>query len=176
MGNTSGAGEELLDLVIFLKQKGKKEKKKRNAEVKIPALSIIGPSDRSALSLCSQKMRGLNPDRNPCVQGSIRSLGFNFTDWFAPFFSVRILTSKVACAEPLYYCASVSVSVCVKMKKESARRMASTTSENRKRNEKKSTEQEEAHFVSRVTVILTREKERDYLLNLHMSQSTCFGT
>ena len=44
--------------------------------------------------------------------------------------------------------------------------MASTTSENRKRNEKKSTEQEEAHFVSRVTVILTREKERDYLLNL----------
>ena len=66
--------------------------------------------------------------------------------------------------------------VCVKMKKESARRMASTTSENRKRNEKKSTEQEEAHFVSRVTVILTREKERDYLLNLHMSQSTCFGT
>ena len=54
--------------------------------------------------------------------------------------------------------------------------MASTTSENRKRNEKKSTEQEEAHFVSRVTVILTREKERDYLLNLHMSQSTCFGT
>ena len=54
--------------------------------------------------------------------------------------------------------------------------MASTTSENRKRNEKKSTEQEEAHFVSQVTVILTREKERDYLLNLHMSQSTCFGT
>ena len=54
--------------------------------------------------------------------------------------------------------------------------MASTTSENRKRNEKKSTEQEEAHFVSRVTVILIREKERDYLLNLHMSQSTCFGT
>ena len=67
--------------------------------------------------------------------------------------------------------------VCVKMKKrESARRMASTPSENRKRNEKKSTEKEEAHFVSRVTVILTREKERDYLLNLHMSQSTCFGT
>ena len=53
--------------------------------------------------------------------------------------------------------------------------MASTTSENRKRNEK-STEQEEAHFVSRVTVILTREKERDDLLNLRMSQSTCFGT
>ena len=25
------------------------------------------------------------PDRNPCVQVSIRSLGFNFTDWFAPF-------------------------------------------------------------------------------------------
>ena len=36
----------------------------------------------------------------------------------------------------------------------------SMTSENRKRNEKKSTEQEEAHFVSRVTAILTREKER----------------
>ena len=54
--------------------------------------------------------------------------------------------------------------------------MASTTSENRKRKEKKSTEQKEAHFISRVTVILTREKERDYLLNLHMSQSTCFGT
>ena len=92
--------EELLDLVIFLKQKGKKEKKKRKAEVKNPALSMFGPGDRSALS-CSQKMRGLNPDRNPCVQGSIRSLGFNFTDWFAPFFSVRILTRKVACAEPL---------------------------------------------------------------------------
>ena len=39
--------------------------------------------------------------------------------------------------------------------------MASMTSENRKRNEKKSTEQEEAHFVSRVTVTLTREKERE---------------
>ena len=37
--------------------------------------------------------------------------------------------------------------------------MASTTSENRMRNEKKSAEQEEAHFVSRVTVILTREKK-----------------
>ena len=36
--------------------------------------------------------------------------------------------------------------------------MANTTTENRKHNEKKSTEQEEAHFVSRVTVILTREK------------------
>ena len=35
--------------------------------------------------------------------------------------------------------------------------MASTTSENRKRNEKKSTEQEEAHFVSRVC---ERERER----------------
>ena len=80
--------------------KGKK-RKKRNAEVKIPALSIIGPGDRSALSSCSQKMRGLNPDRNPCVQGSICSLGFNFTDWFAPFFSVRILARKVGCAEPL---------------------------------------------------------------------------
>ena len=54
--------------------------------------------------------------------------------------------------------------------------MTSTTRENRKRNEKKSTEQEEAHFVSLVTVILTREKERNPLLNLHMTQSTCFGT
>ena len=71
------------------------------------------------------------------------------------------------------------VCACVRMclhEKKSARRMASTPSENRKRIEKKSTEKEEAHFVSRVTVILTREKERDYLLNLHMSQSTCFGT
>ena len=41
---------------------------------------------------------------------------------------------------------------------------------------KESTEQEEAHFVSWVTVILPREKARDYLPNLHMSQSTCFGT
>ena len=97
----SGAGEELLDLVIFLKKKkGKKEKKKRNAEVKIPALSIFGPGDRPAVS-CSQKMRGLNPNRNLCVQGSIRSLGFNFTDWFAPFFSVRILTRKVASNKPI---------------------------------------------------------------------------
>ena len=72
---------------------------------------------------------------------------------------------------------SMCVCLCLcQNEKESARRMASTTSENRKRNEKKSTEQEEAHFVSRVTVILTREKERDHLLNLHMSQSTCFGT
>ena len=70
-------------------------------------------------------------------------------------------------------CVYVCVCVC-QNEKESARRMASTTSENRKRNENKSTEQEEAHFVSRVTVILTREKERDHLLNLHMSQSTCF--
>ena len=37
------------------------------------------------------------------MQCSIRSLGFNFTDWFAPFFSVHILTRKVASAEPLYY-------------------------------------------------------------------------
>ena len=40
--------------------------------------------------------------------------------------------------------------------------MASTTSENRKRNEKKITEQEKAHFVSRITVTLTREKEIPY--------------
>ena len=77
---------------------------------------------------------------------------------------------------PRYECVCVCLCVCVSKWKESARRMASTTSENRKRKEKKSTEQEEAHFVSRVTVILTREKERDYLLNLHMSQSICFGT
>ena len=62
------------------------------------------------------------------------------------------------------------VCVCVKNENESARRMASTTSENRKHNEKKSTEQEEAHFFSRVTVILTREKERDYLLNRDRSR------
>ena len=71
---------------------------------------------------------------------------------------------------------SVCMCVCVSKWKEIARRMARTTSKNRKRKEKKSTEQEEAHFVSRVTGILTWEKERDYLLNLHMSQSTCFGT
>ena len=70
MGNTSGAGEELLDLVIFLKQKGKK-RKKRNAEVKNSRFEyLIGPGDRSALSSCSQKMRGLKPDRNPWVRVS----------------------------------------------------------------------------------------------------------
>ena len=76
----------------------------------------------------------------------------------------------------IQYCSTLRCVCVCQNEKESARRMTSTTSENRKRNEKKSTEQEEAHFVSRVTVILTREKERDYLLNLHMSQSTCFGT
>ena len=81
----------------------------------------------------------------------------------------------VMCMNVLVHQCHARACVC-QTEKESARRMASTTSENRKRNEKKSTEQEEAHFVSRVTVILTREKERDYLLNLHMSQSTCFGT
>ena len=87
---------------------------------------------------------------------------------------VRVCVCVCVC---VFACARVCVCVCVcQNEKESARRMASTTSENRKRNEKKSTEQEEAHFVSRVTVILSREKERDYLLNLHMSQSTCFGT
>ena len=39
--------------------------------------------------------------------------------------------------------------------------MASTTSENHKRNEKKSVEQEEANFVSRITVTLTIEKKRE---------------
>ena len=73
-------------------------------------------------------------------------------------------------------CVCACACVCQNEKKRVPDWMASTPSENRKRNEKKSTEKEEAHFVSRVTVILTREKERDYLLNLHMSQSTCFGT
>ena len=45
-------------------------------------------------------------------------------------------------------CVCVCVCVCVSKWKESVRRMASTTSENRKNNEKKSTEQEEVHFVS----------------------------
>ena len=36
--------------------------------------------------------------------------------------------------------------------------------------------QEEANFISWITVTLTREKERNYLLNLHMLQSTCFRT
>ena len=96
----SGAGEELC-MVIFVKQKKKEKEKKRWSEI-VLWVSSDRSGDRSALS-CSQKMRGLNPDRNPCVQCSIRSLGFNFTDWFAPFFSVRILTRKVASAEPLYY-------------------------------------------------------------------------
>ena len=47
-------------------------------------------------------MRGLELDRIPCVQAPVRNLGLNFTDWLAPFFSVRILTRKVASAEPLY--------------------------------------------------------------------------
>ena len=68
------------------------------------------------------------------------------------------------------------VCVCVKMKKRVPDEWQALQAKIAKRNEKKSTEKEEAHFVSRVTVILTREKERDYPLNLHMSQSTCFGT
>ena len=70
----------------------------------------------------------------------------------------------VLCSVFAFLCARACVCVCVcvcQNEKESVRRMASTTSENCKRNEKKSTEQEEAHFVSRVTVILTREKERE---------------
>ena len=82
----------------------------------------------------------------------------------------------VCCDKPKAPGFARKTTVLAKDEKESNRRMASTTGENRKRNEKKSTEQEEAHFVSRVTVILTRKKERDYLLNLHMSLSTCFGT
>ena len=46
--------------------------------------------------------------------------------------------------------------------------MASMTSDNRKRYEKKSTEQEEAHFVSRVTVTLTRENERRSTKSTHV--------
>ena len=41
--------------------------------------------------------------------------------------------------------------------------MASTPSENRKRNEKKSTEKEEAHFVSRVTVMHPDKRKRERL-------------
>ena len=104
------------------------------------------------------------------------------------FLYMCVLVCLLVCACVLFVCvhlcaARTCVCVCVRAcvrvcqnEKKSARRMASTPSENRKRNEKKSTEKEEAYFVSRVTVILTREKERDYLLNLHMSQSTCFGT
>ena len=62
-----------------------------------------------------------------------------------------------------------SLCVCVSKWKESARPMASTTSKNRKPNEKKSTEQEEAHFVSRVTVTLTREKERLSTKSTHVT-------
>ena len=66
--------------------------------------------------------------------------------------------------------ACVRACVCVLSKwKESGRRMASTTSENHKRNEKKSTEQERAHFVSRVTVILTREIERPSTKSTHVT-------
>ena len=57
----------------------------------------------------------------------------------------------------------IALVVCVKMKRECQtngkhymyKRKSQT------RYEKKSTEQEEAHFVSRVTVILIREKERE---------------
>ena len=97
-GNTSGAGEE-----HWSSSWNKKKEKEQKRWSEIPLwVSSDRSGDWSALS-CRQKMRRVNPDRNPCVQGSIRSLGFNFTDWFAPFFSVRILTRKVASAEPLYY-------------------------------------------------------------------------
>ena len=103
---------------------------------------------------------------------SLSSCSFVFLYYYGTFFrNFGYFSAHIF----VHACTCVCVCVC-QNEKESARRMASTTSENRKRNEKKSTEQEEAHFVSRVTVILTREKERDYLLNLHMSQSTCFGT
>ena len=45
-------------------------------------------------------MRGLNPDRNPC---SVCRAQSRVQLTFAPFFSVRILTRKVASAEPLWY-------------------------------------------------------------------------
>ena len=115
IGNTSGAGEELIDLVIFLKQQQKKKSKEKKHLSKKSPFEYLR-TDRSALSCC-QKMRGLNPDRHPCVQGSIRGLGFNFTDWFAPFSSVRIITRKVASAEPLYF------QVCNRKKKMVRRRV-----------------------------------------------------
>ena len=81
--------------------KGKKEKKKKKRWSKKSRFEYLR-TRRSISNQLQSKMRWLNPDRNPCVQGSIRSLGFNFTDWFAPFSLVRILTRKVASAEPLF--------------------------------------------------------------------------
>ena len=89
---------------------------------------------------------------------------------------LQVSSSKHVC---VCVCVCVRACVCVCLNEKRVQDgMASTTSENCKPNEKKSTKQEEAHFVSRVPVILTgeRERERDYLLNLHMSQSTCFRT
>ena len=68
-------------------------------------------------------------------------------------------------------CVCVCVCVCVKMKKRVPDEWQARQAKIASGNEKKITEQEEAHFVGGVTVTLTREKERDYLLNLHMSQS-----
>ena len=121
------------------------------------------------------------PQENVCLHWStsFRSVGpvvwgcVNWEGWFHR--CVCVCVCVCVCGVCVCVCARACVCVC-QNETESARRMASTTSENRKRDEKKSTEQEDAHFVSRVTVILTRERERDYLLNQHMSQSTCFGT
>ena len=80
------AGEELIDLdsVIFLNNQKKKKKK---TEVKILLKVSSKRTDRSALS---QKMRGLDPESRDQLYGLV-----------APFFSVCILTHKVASAEPL---------------------------------------------------------------------------
>ena len=64
----------LTDLVIFLKQKKQEKEKKRWS--RYSRFEYLR-TDQWALS-CSQKIRGLNPDRNPCVHGSSRSLGFSF--------------------------------------------------------------------------------------------------
>ena len=91
---------------------------------------------------------------------------------------VRVCECAWVC---LHVCVCVCVCVCVLCVSVSKwKRECQTNGKHYKRKSqaqwKESTEQEEANFVRRVTVILTREKERVYLLNLHMSQSTCFGT
>ena len=103
---------------------------------------------------------------------------------------ILVLLSCLSCHVALHlhisikFCFSVCVYVCVYMcvsecvceneKKVPEKRQTTLASHN----ERNITEQGEARFVSRVTVILTREKERCKncsLLNLHLSQSTCFG-
>ena len=63
---------------------------------------VTAPAQYTLYAAQNAVMRGLDQDRIPCVQVSIRSLGLNFTDRFAPFFSVRIPTLKVASTQPLY--------------------------------------------------------------------------